>query len=445
MSPSQTFIMEPLEYLHHQMRLEGIGLDQDNRMVALFPGQAGVPLALMARFTNGSSIAFFDKAFPFEPGQALQGSAQDPNAIDEDYFIKTCQAFGLQMKVEHFRTYLFPEWYSQAGASTARTFAKDDPKVIAFGFDGFADQVYAVEEGGVIISACVSSRQNSESAEAWVMTAPDYRRSGLAQQVVRAWARDMLGHGMIPFYSHKLENLASEKLANRLGLVPVYEEIVVSTDQPVWNQIYQKERRVFLEPFERFSELVASFQQHGCQAVLDLGCGSGRHLVALARQGFQPFGLDNAPAGLNLARQWLDQEHLSAPLVLADMRQPLPFGDETFDGLLSTQVIHHAVLAIVIGTAREIDRVLKPGGVLFVTVPVGKKSAGRSTEIEPNTFVPLTGPEVGLPHHIFKPGELQELFPRFQVLDLSIRGGKVIALLALKQADSTHSLQSGLE
>jgi SAM-dependent methyltransferase len=224
-----------------------------------------------------------------------------------------------------------------------------------------------------------------------------------------------------------------------------YEETVTSPDQPVWDQIFHKEGRVFLEPFARFDELVETFRSYGCTKILDLGCGSGRHLVGLARHGFKPVGLDNALYGLSLARQWLEQERLPGSLTLADMRRPLPFGNETFDGLISTQVIHHALLATIIGTAREIARVLKPGGVLFVTVPVGKKSAGRSEEIEPNTFVPIAGSEVGLPHHIFKPDELRALFPQFQVLDLSVRGGKVIALLAVKPADSIHSIQSGLE
>jgi len=215
--------------------------------------------------------------------------------------------------------------------------------------------------------------------------------------------------------------------------------------QLVWDQIFQKEGRVFLEPFPRFDELVEAFKLHGCTKVLDLGCGSGRHTVGLVQQGFHVVGLDNAPAGLSLARRWLEQERQSAPLLLADVRLPLPFADISFDGLLSTQVIHHARLATVIRTAREMARVLKPGAVLFVTVPVGKKSKGGSKEIEPHTFIPLAGSEKGLPHHIFSPDELRALFPQFEVLDLSVRGAKVIALLAVKQADSTQSNQSGLE
>jgi SAM-dependent methyltransferase len=209
----------------------------------------------------------------------------------------------------------------------------------------------------------------------------------------------------------------------------------------VWDQIFQKDGRIFLEPHPRFDELVEVFKLHGCTKILDLGCGRGRHLVALASQGFKPVGLDNAPAGLDLARQWLEQEPLTAPLVLADMRQPLPFPDEVFDGLLSTRVIHHARLAIILRTASEIARVLKPGGVLFVTVPAGKKSKGGSEEIEPHTFIPLTGFEKGLPHHIFSAEELQALFPQFEVLDLSLREAKEITLLAVKQAGSTQSIQ----
>jgi SAM-dependent methyltransferase len=135
-----------------------------------------------------------------------------------------------------------------------------------------------------------------------------------------------------------------------------------------------------------------------------------------------------------------DEYELLMPLIIpADMRQPLPFPGEIFDGLLTTRVIHHARLATVIKTAGEITRVLKPGGVLFLTVPAGKKSKGGSEEIEPHTFIPLAGFEKGLPHHIFSAEELRSLFSQFEVLDLSLREAREITLLAVKQAGSTQS------
>jgi SAM-dependent methyltransferase len=103
---------------------------------------------------------------------------------------------------------------------------------------------------------------------------------------------------------------------------------------------------------------VQIFQDRGCSRLLDLGCGSGRHVVHLAKEGFKVHGTDISPTGLRMTRDWLVEEGLVAGVVLADMRRPLPFCDGAFEGLLSTQVIHHAPIAAVRGTIREIWRVL---------------------------------------------------------------------------------------
>ena len=57
------------------------------------------------------------------------------------------------------------------------------------------------------------------------MTAPQYRRQGLAAQVVTAWAYEATQQGLVPFYSHALENAASAGVASKLGLIPMFEEI----------------------------------------------------------------------------------------------------------------------------------------------------------------------------------------------------------------------------
>ena len=108
-----------------------------------------------------------------------------------------------------------------------KCFAQDDPKIVTFGFNGLADKVFAIEQKGMILSACVSSRQNSTSAEAWVFTHSDYRRKGLAQQVATTWARNMQKEGLTPFYSHNIENTNSALLAKRLNLIKVFEQTII--------------------------------------------------------------------------------------------------------------------------------------------------------------------------------------------------------------------------
>ena len=207
----------------------------------------------------------------------------------------------------------------------------------------------------------------------------------------------------------------------------------MKTDAREWDKVFRKEGRVFAEPFQRFPEIARAFQERGCSRLLDLGSGSGRHVVHLAKEGFMVHGADISPTGLRMTQAWLAEEGLAAGVVLADMRQPLPFRDGTFEGLLSTQVIHHAPISVVRGTIREIWRVLASGGLAFVTVSADAAHKEGSREIEPGTFVPLTGPEAGLPHHIFSEEELRTEFEDFCPIETSLRAeGKVLAILAQK-------------
>ena len=75
------------------------------------------------------------------------------------------------------------------------------------------------------------------------------------------------------------------------------------------------------------------------------GCGNGRHLVALQQLEFDVVGFDISLTGLALSREWLLEENLEVKLVAGDGRQKLPFRSFSFDGLISTRVIHHALIS----------------------------------------------------------------------------------------------------
>ena len=200
-----------------------------------------------------------------------------------------------------------------------------------------------------------------------------------------------------------------------------------------WDEIFRRDGRIFVEPAPVVVEFAEQLRDGGTVRVLDLGCGSGRHVLHMARIGLEVSGLDNSPAALCLAAGWLAEQNLKARLVLADARLPLPFRNSSFDALISTQVIHHALLETVQATAREIARVVRPGGAILVTVPVGKDAGDDCVEVEPRTYVPLTGTEKGLPHHFFKPEELPKLFAPFETKDISMRGEVVIVYRGVKR------------
>lgn len=76
---------------------------------------------------------------------------------------------------------------------------------------------WVVVEGGVAVAACQSAREPSPGIEAGVFTAEAYRRRGYAQRVVAAWAHEISEQGRIPLYSTWWENVASRRIAERLG------------------------------------------------------------------------------------------------------------------------------------------------------------------------------------------------------------------------------------
>jgi ubiquinone/menaquinone biosynthesis C-methylase UbiE len=106
--------------------------------------------------------------------------------------------------------------------------------------------------------------------------------------------------------------------------------------------------------------------------VLDLGCGEGRHAInAYLHANVTALGVDVSLRDLLVAKKRFacfaqDNEHKYFYLQQTDARQ-LPFADASLDAIICSEVLEHIenyteVLA-------EIYRVLKPNGVLAVSVP----------------------------------------------------------------------------
>lgn len=73
---------------------------------------------------------------------------------------------------------------------------------------------------GAAVATCYSCRLSGRTAGARVDTLEDYRGRGYAPAVVAAWARAVRASGRIPGYGTSWDNLASQAVARKLGLVP---------------------------------------------------------------------------------------------------------------------------------------------------------------------------------------------------------------------------------
>ena len=102
--------------------------------------------------------------------------------------------------------------------------------------------------------------------------------------------------------------------------------------------------------------------------VLDAGCGGGRNLVYLLREGFDVHAVDEDPQAIVYVREMAAAlaPGLQPEQIRLDAVERMSFPDDWFDVVISNAVLHFArddkqFDAMV----HEMWRVLKPGGMLF--------------------------------------------------------------------------------
>jgi SAM-dependent methyltransferase len=191
---------------------------------------------------------------------------------------------------------------------------------------------------------------------------------------------------------------------------------------PGWGKLFADPGMQGLKANPELMGLIPGWQAAGCRRVLDAGCGVGRHLLPLLEAGFRVLGADCDAEVLGLLRARLAEAAPpagAADLVQADLSR-LPCRDGAFDLAVSVNVINHGDAATFRDYCRELARVLKAGGHLFIyTSP---REAGeivrlpQTRELEPGTLVDIATPDGAMVHHFPTPAELREQFPGFAVL-----------------------------
>ncbi|MFI5315643.1 MAG: methyltransferase domain-containing protein [Myxococcota bacterium] len=106
--------------------------------------------------------------------------------------------------------------------------------------------------------------------------------------------------------------------------------------------------------------------------LLDAGCGGGRHCFGALDRGAHSVGLDLDVPSLSVARAGIHERRGNAPdklhggVLRGDVFH-LPFPDGAFDRVICSEVMEH--VHDYGAAARELARVVRPGGTLAVTIP----------------------------------------------------------------------------
>lgn len=181
-----------------------------------------------------------------------------------------------------------------------------------------------------------------------------------------------------------------------------------------WDTTYKQTGEVQKGVLPIVKKAVAVFKKRDYRKILDLACGTGRHTIYLASNGFLVYGTDISRKGITIARKKAKEHGLrNIKLKVHDMKK-IPFPDDSFDAVLCVWSMGHGTLKAHAEIIAEIRRVLKPGGMLIADFMSTKnKYFGKGKELEKNTFIGEVPGEEDVPHHYFTLGELKDLFARF--------------------------------
>lgn len=164
-----------------------------------------------------------------------------------------------------------------------------------------------------------------------------------------------------------------------------------------WDRLHQDQRHNLVYPSEdvvRFLARIAA-ETEGRQ-LLDLGCGTGRHMELAAQLGWRPIGIDASFEVIKRA-EW---RH-GVAFLQADMTS-LPLTDAMFDAAIAHGSLYYSDIRACL---RELHRVLRPGAYAFVTL--------RTMNDWRVDGVPDGEPEAGMPIQFLDEASVWEMFDLF--------------------------------
>lgn len=174
--------------------------------------------------------------------------------------------------------------------------------------------------------------------------------------------------------------------------------------------------------------------------LLDLGCGEGRNSIYLSRIGYRVIGLDLSSKALKVLMANLFEEEVRGTGITGDARN-LPFKSESVDGVLAHHLFDHLDQSAFQQAQAEVLRILKPGGVLLLSMDSFTAAAQDKLVVrrDDGSILFTHGPKKGMLIRPFHPEEIAQMETRgWELLkqDLTPRSS-IIALLRKAMTQSS--------
>ena len=173
-------------------------------------------------------------------------------------------------------------------------------------------------------------------------------------------------------------------------------------------------------PADEFLPIVSRWKEKKYSRILDLGCGTGRHAIFLAQNGFAVDAFDLSSDGIDTLKEKAQNQNVSLEIQVGDMLN-LPYGANMFDCVLAFHATQHSDLAGVKEILQSIHRILEPNGEAFLTLASKESSSWKTytgQRINDYTLIKTEGPEIEVPHTYLNYDEVLEVLKDFTIIKM---------------------------
>ncbi len=183
----------------------------------------------------------------------------------------------------------------------------------------------------------------------------------------------------------------------------------------------------------RLDPIILRLQQFRVGDLLDLGCGYGRWSIPLAQAGFRVHSADISEVAIKRLRSLAASLKLEIETTVCSS-QFLPFATSSFDAIICNSVLDHMTVADATKTMREIVRVVKDGGVVYLTFDGEEDEPTDRYEVLPDGARYYTkGDQLRKIWRFFSDAEIQRLVHGSEIVEFleKVNGVREIWIRAL--------------